>query len=163
MGSTQALATEALPTDLGTLSPTVQEQTSFYSAGSFSDIFNFSVGADQHTFVGSAANWTPEGYAADATHVSSLTLTLYSDVGGTGAVVGQVSSTNGAAIDLSGILAQGDYSVQISGLADGTLGGGYQLSVLAVPEPAEWMMLLAGLMVVTFVARRKTRLVTAIG
>jgi hypothetical protein len=163
MGSAQVGATNY---DLGTLSPTVSQQANFFAASgasgaySFADIFNFSIGADQRTLLTSAVNYAPSGTSVGATHVTDLTVTIYGGSDGTGSVLGTVSSSNGSLIDYSNLLAAGSFSAKVSGLADGSVGGGYNFSIAAVPEPSEWMMLLAGLMVVGFMARRKTSLVT---
>jgi len=156
MASVLAMAGPAMAqVDLGTLSPTVEQRTGFYSSGSFSDVFNFSIGAENHGFVGIADSFSG-GNPVGVTHVSNLTLTLYAGSNATGAIQGSVTSANGSLIDLSGLLAQGTYSARISGLADGALGGGYQFSVSANPEAAEWMMILFGLVLVGLIVRRRT-------
>lgn len=149
---------QATTYDVGTVSPSVYQQADFYSTSSlsFADVFNFTVGAEYGTVLASAASYTPEGLSAEQTHVSNLTLSIFAGSDATGPIVGEWSSSNGSLIDQSGILAAGDYSARISGIADGSLGGGYQFSVAAVPEPAEWMMLIAGLAVLGFIAKRKT-------
>lgn len=153
MGSVQAQI------DLGILSPTVQERTGFFTSGSFADIFNFSIGAEHQGFLGSSVGLATDGTPTIGT-IGDLTLTLFAGSNATGPIQGSVTSANGSLIDLSGALVQGDYSARVSGLiADGALGGGYRLSVSAAPEPAGWMLLLAGLVVVAFIARRKTSLV----
>ena len=141
--------------DLGILSPAAKTETGFRTSGSFADIFNFSIGADHHGFLGTAV-----GLATDGTQkigaISDLTLTLFAGSNATGPIQGSVTSTNGSLIDLASALVQGDYSARISGLiADSTLGGGYQFVASANPEPAEWTLLLAGLVVVGFIARRR--------
>jgi hypothetical protein len=151
MGSVQAQV------DLGTLSPTTQTQTGFYaSGGSFADIYNFTIAAGTHTLGTSAVSYSPTG----AGYVSDLTLTVYGGADGTGSALATVSSSNGGLIDLWRDLAAGTFSAKVSGIADAELGGGYSFSIAAMPEPAEWMMLLAGFVVVAFMARRKTSLVT---
>jgi hypothetical protein len=153
MGSVQAQS------DLGTLSPSVEERTGFATSGSFADVFNFSIGAEHNGFLGSSLGLAADGTPTVGT-LSNLTLTLFAGSDATGPIQGSVTSANGSLIDLSGALAQGSYSLLISGkLADVALGGGYQLSVSANPEPAGWMLMLAGLMIVVFIARRKTSLV----
>lgn len=147
--------------NMGTLSPTAQQQADFYATSSFADIFNFTVGTEYQTVLASAVNYAPDGTGAGQTHVTDLTLTLYAGSDATGSVMGEVSSSNGSMIDLSQALVAGDYSARIAGVADGQLGGGYLVSVAAVPEPAGWMMLLCGLMVVAFIARRKTDFVAS--
>ena len=152
MGSAQAIDQTY---DLGTLSPTVQQQTEFFaSGGSFVDIYNFTIGTEYQTLATSAVSYSPTGTGI----VSDLTLTLYGGADGTGSVLGSVSSSNGGAIDYSNLFASGSFSAKVSGLADGQAGGGYAFSVAAVPEPSGWMMLLAGLAVVGFMARRKASL-----
>lgn len=151
MGSAQAQL------NLGTLSPTIQTQ-SFFSAsgGSFADIYNFTIGTGYQTLSTSAVSYSPTGTGI----VSDLTLTLYGGSNGTGSALATVSSSNGSLIDYSNLLATGLFSVKVSGLANTQVGGGYNFSIAATPEPAEWMMLLAGLVAVTFMARRKTIPVT---
>lgn len=152
MGSVQAQVS-----DLGTLSPTVQERTGFFaSGGSFADIYNFTIAAEYQTLATSAVSYSPTGTG----YVSDLTLTVYGGADGTGSALATVTSSNGGLIDLWRDLAAGTFSAKVSGIADAQLGGGYSFSIVAMPEPAEWMMLLAGLVVVGFMARRKTSLVT---
>lgn len=154
MGSVQA---QVANPDLGTLTPTVQTQTEFSaSGGSFADIYNFTIAAGANTLGTSAVSYSPTGTG----YVSDLTLTVYSGADGTGSALASVSSSNGGLIDLWRDFAAGTFSVKVSGIADTQLGGGYSFSIAAMPEPAEWMMLLAGLVVVAFMARRKTSLIT---
>src|SRR5713226_4001686 len=155
IGSAQALA----QTNAGTLSPTVLQATSVYSTGiTFAEIYNFTIGTQYQTLLSSAVSYQPAGATAGQDSVSNLTLALY-DAGG--AEVTSVSSSNGSLINLSGgPLVSGNYLLKVSGTTDGSVGGGYQISVAAVPEPAGWMMLLSGLAVMTFMARRKTIPVT---
>lgn len=151
LGSVQATTYDA-----GTVSPSVYQQNEFFSTGgvSFDDVCNFTVGAEYGTVLTSAVSYSPDGTSGG--HVSDLKLSIFAGSDASGPLVAEVSSADGSVIDQSGVLAAGDYSVRISGVADGALGGGYQLSIAAVPEPAEWTMLLAGLAVLGFIARRKT-------
>lgn len=71
-----------------------------------------------------------------------------------GAEYQTVLASDGGLIDLSGALLQGDYWAQVIGTA--VNGGGYLFSVAAVPAPAEWTLLLCGLSIVVFIARRRT-------
>lgn len=53
----------------------------------------------------------------------------------------------------------GDYTLNISAVADGQLGGAYTvdfISYLPIPEPAPYLSLLLGLSIVGFFARRRT-------
>ena len=156
IGSVQAQTTE-----LGTLSPDTQvyTETDLLAGASFADIFNFTVGGTNHTILASAVGTADDGTPTTGL-ISNLTLDLYAGSGATGSALQTHVSADGSLIDLATVLASGDYSARISGVANGEVGGGFQFSIAAVPEPAEWMMLLAGLAVVGFMARRKTRLVT---
>ena len=148
--------------NMGTLTPSVAQQTDFYGATnvtvpySFNDLFNFTVGADYRSVLASAVNYTPEGTSAEAAHSSNLTLTLYAGADGAGSVLGTASSSDGSMIDLAAALDPGLFSARVTGLADGQAGGGFLFSVAAVPEPAEWMMLVCGLLAIGFMARRRT-------
>jgi len=57
--------------------------------------------------------------------------------------------------DLSGTIAPGQYSVRLSGIGTGSKGGEYSYSAVAVPEPGEWAMLLAGFSMIGFMVRRR--------
>lgn len=144
-------------TNLGTLSSNTQVQTGFFTDSSFADIFNFTVGGGSHTVLASAVGIAPDGTPTLGI-VNGLTLELFAGSGATGSALETRSSLDGSLIDLGRVLAAGDFSTRLSGLVNGS--GGFQFSIAAMPEPAEWMMLLAGLVVVAFMARRKTSLVT---
>ena len=149
MGSAQAQT----PPDpnLGTLSPTVTTRTDFLASGSFADLFNFTVDATHHMFTGSTVKWAPTGVDINQTNVTGLQFQLKDLTTNTVLFTGDSLHTD---------LTPGDtFSMLVTGKADGPLGGGFLLSVAANPEPAEWMMLLCGLMVAGFIARRKIGLV----
>jgi hypothetical protein len=143
MGAAQA-QTSPDP-NLGTLTPTVTERTDFFASGSFADTFNFTIDAAHHMFTGSTVTFSPAGVDATQTHVTNLQFELFD---GTGTLLF-------TGLDLSTSLDPGNFSARISGTADGLAGGGFQFSVAANPEPAEWMLLLCGLVVAGFIARRK--------
>src|SRR5712664_4906772 len=150
MGSAQALT----PTDLslGTLTPTATIRTDFGATGtSFADLFTFTIdSANSLHFTGSTTPFAPPGVTD--TSITGLQFVLMDSMGG---VLFTGSSLTDAA------LTPGSFSMLVTGKADGVSGGGFQLSVASHnPEPAEWMMLLTGLVVVGFMARRKTSLVT---
>lgn len=154
MGSAQAA-----PFELGTLGSTTQQNTQIFPTSeplAFEDIYNFTIG-DLHTLLASAVGHTPEGTTPEEAHVSNLSLSLFASADGSS--LGSVSSASGTQVDLSQNLVSGNYFLKVSGIADGSLGGAYQFSIAAVPEPAEWMMLVAGLLLMGFIARRKTSLV----
>jgi PEP-CTERM motif-containing protein len=148
MGSAQAQNTF----NLGTLSPTIQTQTDIFGAGSFADIFNFTVDAS-HSMVSSSTVPLAPGGTVSSTSVTGLQLELFSGFN----APGTTPLFTGLNLDAA-FLTPGEFSTRISGTA-GPLGGGFQFSIAATPEPAEWMLMLAGLVVLGFVARRKIGLV----
>jgi len=154
VGSGHALA----QVNLGTLDPTVQTRTDLFGAGSFMDIFNFTVGATTQTVTSSTVTLAPDG-TPSLTAVTGLRYDLFSGFGALGTPLStSILPVNSGQLDLSALLTPGDFSARISGTA-GPLGGGFSFSTAAHnPEPAEWMMLLAGLVVVGFIARRKASL-----
>lgn len=139
--------------NLGPLSPTIQTRTNIYGEGSFADIFNFTVDASYNTVssktLALAADGTPS-----ATSVTGLQLELFSGFNAPG------TAKLFTGLDLDAVLlTPGEFSARISGTVAPLLRGGYEFSIAATPEPAEWMLLLAGLVGLGFVARRKIGLV----
>jgi len=144
MGSAQAQTPSVF--DLGLLSPvaiTTDASATVAAAGSFLDTFNFTVDATHHMVTGTT----------DWTNLGNLQLALYDSAG---TVVPNAWLNGTLSADLT---PGGSYYAQISGDVI-TSPGKLTFSVAANPEPAEWMMLLTGLVVVGFMARRKTSLVT---
>lgn len=137
MGSTQAQAPDNI-FDLRTLSPTVMAKTDAFASGSFLDTLNFTLDATRYMVTGTR----------DSTNVSDLQLAPY-DSTGTLLFTGLGEHSD---------LTAGDYFARISGDVV-TSPGKFTFSVAANPEPAEWMLLLCGLMVAGFIARRKMGLV----
>jgi hypothetical protein len=138
MGSAQA-QTSGNIFNLGTLTPTVTATTDTFASGSFLDTFNFTIGTTHTVFTGTT----------ESSNVANLQFQLL-DSGNTLLYTG---------LNLSGYLSPGNYYALISGNVASPGNGAFTFSVAANPEPAEWMMLLAGLVVVGFMARRKTSLV----
>ncbi len=71
-------------------------------------------------------------------------------------VSGSINKGSSASFSYAALTA-GSYYLQISGIANGTLGGAYSgsISVTPVPEPETFAMLLAGLGVMGAIARRR--------
>jgi len=166
IGSAQA-QTAGQTFDLGTVTatssptyptPAVQQ---FYDASgiagavTFADIVNFTIGPD-HDFRAWLGGYIRPDVPYWAAHVSNMTATLYDGADGTGSALATTSfSWGGYQGQIGNVLADGVHSLRVSGTADGAAGGGFTLSVAANPEPAEWMLLLCGLVVAGFIARRK--------
>jgi hypothetical protein len=148
MGSAQAQNTF----NLNTLSPTVQTRTDIFGAGSFADIFNFTVDASQNAVFTNTVGLARDG-TVSSTSVTGLKLELFSGFN----AAGTTPLFSGLNLD-GALLTAGEFSTRVSGRA-GQLGGGFQFSIAANPEPAEWMLMLAGLVLLGFIARRKIGLV----
>ena len=148
IGSVQAQNTF----NLGPLSPTIQTRSNIFGEGSFADVFNFTIDASYNSVsartLALAADGTPS-----STSVTGLQLELFSGFN----APGTARLFTGLELDAA-VLTPGEFSARISGMV-GPLRGGYEFSVAATPEPAEWMLLLAGLVGLGFVARRKIGLV----
>jgi hypothetical protein len=133
MGSVQA-QTPGNIFDLGLLTPTITSASDVFASGSFVDTFKFSVDATHHTVTGTT----------ESKNISNLQLALF-DSAGTLLFTG---------VNLNANLTPGAFSARISGdvvSSPATL----TFSVAANPEPEEWMLLLSGLLLAGFVARRK--------
>jgi hypothetical protein len=113
--------------------------------GSFTDIFNFSVGnstLDASVGIINFGKFKISG-ASFSYSLKSGAATLATGVNDAG-FAGQS-------------LAAGSYSLEVSGLASGAGGGKYNgvLTVTAVPEPESYAMLLAGLGLMGAIAKRR--------
>lgn len=133
MGSVQA-QTPGNIFDLGTLTPSTVVKTDAFASGSFLDTFNFTVDASNHIVTGSL----------ESINVANLQLALY-DSAGTLLFTG---------VNLNANLTPGAFAAQVSGDVVSSPGT-FTFSVAANPEPEEWMLLLSGLLLAGFVARRK--------
>lgn len=58
------------------------------------------------------------------------------------------------------MLSGGAYSAHVTGMSTGSAGGIYQIQMATapIPEPSEWMMMLAGLILVGFMVKRRSEL-----
>lgn len=140
--------------ELGTLGSTPVVGNVMPLAGSFSDIFNFSV-ASPNTLVAGATMNAPMSFGSGTVfNISNLSATLYGDINANGTLIGTLS---GNYISYSDVLPVGNYSVKITGVATGLAGGSYTYTAFAqaVPEPESYAMFLAGLGVMCFIARRR--------
>ncbi len=121
----------------------------------FTDTYNFSVVANQTLAATTVTVNLDLGNLAF--HISNLKLDLFT-LGGTWLDGDIVSNANDLSVSINSVLAPGDYQFKVRGFADGTLTnqGIYTFAVAAVPEADTWAMLLAGLGLVGYTARRRT-------
>jgi hypothetical protein len=132
--------------------------------GNFADTWSFQLADDGSTLT-SAVSLN----LSDFFHISSGQYGLYSGIVGSGSQLGSWSfdGTSGDAYNIVTLMSAGSYYLSVSGLADGTDGGLYTLSVAAlsvtapIPEPETYALLLAGLALIGFVARRRNGLAPA--
>ena len=126
----------------------------FTTAGStgysFADIVNLPAGAD-------------DGLLSPATsvHVAGMTLAGISNVADSTSAQSEDANANTGSLpndavdDVSGVVDPDDLSKSQSGTSAWHTDAGFLFSITEVPEPADWMTLLCGLVVVAFMARRK--------
>ena len=145
----------------GASSPDVPDSSSAFSASkshSFADIVDLRVGADHQmvTPVVDAASRAPAESLAQSAGIYDLLLALSDGPDAAGSVLGVESPKDDPVIDLPAVLIPGAHAAGVPGASDRQMGDGLLFSVAAIPEPADWMTLLCGLVVVAFMARRRT-------
>lgn len=120
-------------------------------SGSFSEIINFNV-VDPYNWVGGSIGNYPNN---NFYNITNLSVTFYDAANAGGSNLGTLSGDSYYAP--TGFLTAGDYSLVVSGTAMGSLGGRYTYAAnaLMIPEAETYAMLLAGLGLVGFIARRR--------
>jgi PEP-CTERM motif len=128
-------------------------------AGPFSDIFTFSIASAGAVGI-SAMNFPVSGLF----NTVFTSASLFSNPDGLmfnadDSLVTLASIKSNAFSFLSSPVGAGSYYLNVSGIANGPQGGLYNgsLSVAAVPEPQTYAMLLAGVGVMAFIARRRNK------
>ena len=162
-----AHAASTTVTDLGLVTGTTTKGTNTTS-GSFEDLFNFTVGPNANTLLISTAGT----FANYGVSLSSLALYLgtYSTISGlTGLTPIASSSTpvysdlgNGIVVDTIAtktfsLSPSATYTLAINGTSMGDSRYTAIVQLAPVPEPETYAMLLAGLGIMGFVARRKSK------
>jgi len=128
----------------------------------FTDTYYFTVADDLLGVSGSMAYSSVASFNLSAVlfNISSLDVSIYKgDVIDPAFLVFGGSDNTGSFVTGSFNLDSSAYTLLISGVTTGAHGGGYTINMTgaaaAVPEPAEYAMLLAGLGVVGMIARRR--------
>ncbi len=175
-GGTASAATVGEFTDLSSLTqsnnPTVgpagaAAHGDFQASQSVDDVYNFNIASASDLFT-----YAKEFESLDVS-LDPATFTLYSgtSTGNSGTAATMIGSTfsfgGGDAVTTTySNLAAGNYFFEITGDATGVLGADYDLNINAntpggplpgVPEPANMALLLAGLGLMGFMAKRRAR------
>jgi len=118
--------------------------------GSFEDVFLFSLTAPTTLYASAASVGIPSMFG-----IAGGTVSLFKDVFGPDLLIGSFSfdGTTGMSPTTFSGLSSGHYYYLVTGAGLG-LGGLYSL-VSAVPEPETYALLLAGLMIVLTLSRRR--------
>ncbi|QEL65373.1 hypothetical protein OTERR_18970 [Oryzomicrobium terrae] len=135
-------------------SPIVYNFNHAGESGSFFDTLNFNLTG---TGIAASAVSIQLGNGGSIFGISNLTGTLWDNFHPLGNFTyGTFPGNNGTfTFNLPG---SGQYHIDFTGDITGAAGGSYLVSVAAVPEPAEWLMMLGGLGMLGVVARRRLRL-----
>lgn len=124
---------------------------------SFADLVNLPAVVEQPLLPGDAFSRVPDGTTlAELSNVADSTPLLPAGANAAGSMLGAVSTLNGAIEDLSAVVVADASPVSRPGTSRRQAGPGFLFSTAEIPEPSDWMTLLCGLVVVAFMARRKT-------
>ncbi len=145
------------------------EYNVFGLSGSFSNNFTFSIASILGSDVEGSGSYTVRTKVGSTKDISGFTVGLYQKLGSSTYLMGSDTSlgnNQGASFSILG-LPIGDYFYQVKGLAFGDNTASYNFSyasspalaipTLPVPEPETYAMMLAGLGLLGFAARRKAK------
>ena len=115
--------------------------------GTFTDTMTFTITAGDLSSSANPLNVMLGGQ--NISNIDGLEYTIWSGAESMGTFAGNNTTWTQT-------LAAGDYVVKITGNANGSFGGTYGFAMSLVPEPETYAMLLAGLGLVGFAARRRS-------
>lgn len=150
-------------TNLGADPTATNSYSITHATGSFTDTFSFSLSQLSDTVSSAVSLFLPGINGAPASYnISNATLSLFSDPGGDGLAGSNTSLASVSFGSANGVLAvnnvaAGSYFWKLTGTADGTRGGVYLYAsdTAPVPEPGTYAMMLAGLGLLGFIAKRR--------
>ena len=147
-----------LTVDVGTISaPSYFSEVIQKGVGLFSDTWNFTIATPTYSG-GSVSNLAISiPSLGDLFNISDLSVKLFDS---SNTLITDLDASPGSTSQIkvgSGTFLPGSYYFNIAGNADGSSGGQYVFAVttLPVPEPETYAMLLAGLGLVSVMARRR--------
>jgi len=123
---------------------------------SFADIVNLPAVAGHRLLTDAASTYIARVTLADISNVADSASTQSEGASTTESLLGTVSTLkDDVNDDVSAVADPDDFSKSQSGASSWHSDAGFLFSIAEVPEPADWMTLLCGLVVVAFMARRK--------
>lgn len=122
---------------------------------SFADIVNLPHATGPRLLTSDTFNRAPDGTLAELSNVSDATPMRSAGTNVAGSLLGAILTLNDDMDDLSSAVVPDRVGAPRSA-TDWHSGAGLLFSTADIPEPAGWMTLLCGLVVVAFIARRKS-------
>lgn len=144
--------------DPGSFSAVAGQQAVFHAAAGRAEIPNAAIEAESASpreRVGTVRHaWG--GGAAGSKRLTDVALTSYAGSHAAGLVRGEPPSSGGSRLDPSTTRVSEKHFARAAGIADARQRIGNPGLGAAIPEPDGWMLFLSGVVVVAFMARRKT-------
>ena len=159
MGVLGSARAEVVAQVLNPYAPVPSDSGFYFAPGdptpySFADIVNLPRGAGPRLLTSGTDSRVPGGTLAELSNVSDATPMRSAGANVAGSLLGAILTLNDDINDLSAAVVPD--KVARRSATDWHTGAGFLFSTAEIPEPADWMTLLCGLVVVAFIARRKS-------